>query len=89
MGDLSTSPIIIRPRVLIVAREEKAVTYNILEIEELRYRLNIESLVAREEVFSLILIIYLAGDYISLRARYRRLKELLITELEKARNKRI
>jgi len=35
MGDLSTSPIIIRPRVLIVAREEKAVIYNILEIEEL------------------------------------------------------
>lgn len=89
MGDPSTSPIVIRPRVLIVAREEKAATYNVLEMEELRHRLDAESLVAREEVFSLILIMHLAGDHISLRARHRRLKELLMTELEKARNERI
>lgn len=89
MGSASTLPIAVRPRVLIVAREATAATHDVLEMEDLRYRLDKESLFARDEVFSSVSIIHLAGDHVSPRAQHRRLREVLMMELEEARNVRI
>ena len=86
MGSPSSLPVAVRPRVLVVVREESPTTHNVLEMEGFRHILDAEGIEARREVFSSITVIYLAGDYISPLARHRRLKEVLMMEVEKARD---
>ncbi|KAL6716956.1 hypothetical protein ACLMJK_004869 [Lecanora helva] len=88
MGSPSNLPSAVRPRVLIVA-EETAATYNVLEMENLRHRLAQENPHSRGEIFSSVSILHLAGDYVSQLARYRRLKEVLMTYVGEARNERL
>ena len=90
MGAPSTLPKQVRPRLVIVVREEEAAaTHSVLETEDLRLRLQQESEELRGEVFASISLIHLAGDHISPLARHRRLKEILVTEVESARKERI
>lgn len=90
LGSPTTLPIVVRPRVVIVVNEEEsAATYDVLEMELLRCKLEQESVAVRAEVFSSISIMHLAGDHVSPLARYRRLKEVLMREVEEARNGRI
>ena len=84
-GNPSSLPSSTRPRVIIVVSDEGAVaTYDILAIDDLRERLPQD----RADIFSSISIFHLAGDHISSLARHRRLKEILLTEIEAVRIER-
>jgi len=87
-GDASTLPTRVRPRVIIVLREEEeAATHGVLQMEDLQHELRDQE--ARAKAFSSISLIYLAGEYISPLARHRRLKEVLLAEVEVSRLERI
>ena len=88
--DPSTLPQAIRPRVVIVTREEEnGATYNILELEDFRHVFDQGDARIRAEIFSDVWIMHLAGDHVSPLARHRRLKEVLMGEVEKARCRRL
>ena len=90
MGAPSSLPLSIRPRVVIVARkEETAVTHNILEIEDLRMMLRQEGQETYAQVFSSISLMHLGGDHVSPLARHRRLKEVILLEVDVSRRERI
>ena len=89
MGSPSTLHLAVRPRVVIVTREEVAATYDVLQMESLRHRLDEESSGRREEVFSSISVLQLAGDHVSPLARHRRLREVLMVEVDEVRKNRI
>ncbi|KAK3167631.1 hypothetical protein OEA41_010758 [Lepraria neglecta] len=87
-GDASTLPTSVRPRVIIVVRdEEAAATHGILQMADLRFKLQDHE--ARAKVFSSISLMHLAGEHISPLARHRRLKEVLLAEVEISRVERI
>ena len=87
-GDASTLPMSVRPRVIIVVcEEEAAATHSVLQIENLRLKLQDHE--ARAKAFSSISLIHLAGEHISPLARHRRLKEVLLAEVEISRVERI
>lgn len=89
-GNPSNLPISVRPRVVIVAREdETAGTHDVLAIENLRHELQESLQDSRASVFSSISILHLAGDHISSLARHRRLREFLHSEVELSRSQRI
>ena len=88
LGSPSSLSVAVRPRVLIVVREESPTTYNVLEMEVFRHILDGEGIDIRREVFSSITVIHLAGEHISPLARHRRLKEVLMMEVETARDTR-
>ena len=74
-----------KPRVVIVRRGDEpspSSTYDLLELEGLGPSLNQEPL---RNLFSSVKILHLAAEQISLMSRFRRLKELLWTELDKTR----
>ena len=91
MGTPSTIADPVRPRVIIVVREDTlATTENVIAIEHLRHELqeNIEG-TSRTDCFSSISILHLANDHVSSLARHRRLKECLLSEIEHQRRQRI
>lgn len=80
----------VRPRVIIVAKEEtNSVTHSFLDLEDLRLSLQQEDIVRRDEVFVSITLMRLAGTQISPLARFRRLKEVILKEADKARAVRL
>lgn len=90
MGSPSCLPTKIRPRVIVVVREEDAaVTHRVLQIYDLETHLQREYPELRAQVFSSISLMHLAGDHVSSLARHRRLKEVLLTEVEALRTDRI
>ena len=89
-GNPSSLPRCVRPRVMIVTREEEtAITHHVLEMEELRFMLDQEDPGLRSQVFSSISLIHLPGDHISALARYRRLREILLKEVDLSRIQRL
>ncbi len=85
-GNPSSLPLTVRPRVIVIVKEEEAAaTYNVLAIEDLRQRLQLD----RAEIFSSISIVHLAGNHISSLARHWWLKEVIFSEIEAARVSRI
>ena len=89
-GSPTNSPITLRPRVIIVVREnEVAATHDVLAIENLRREILEDLQKSRLEVFSTISVIHLPGDHILSLARHRRLKEYLYSEIEASRFQRI
>jgi len=90
LGSPSCLPAKVRPRVVIVLREEDAaVTHRVLQIDDLQINLQREHPELRAQVFSSISLMHLAGDHVSSLARHRRLKEVLLTEVEALRTGRI
>jgi len=87
-GNPSSLPISLRPRVIVVTGEEEAVTHDVLAVEGLRQGLQ-NDYDARISAFSSISIMYLAGEHVLPLARHRRLKELLLSEIELSRMERI
>ncbi len=86
----SSLPGKVRPRVIIVAKEETdSVTHSFLDLEDLRLSLQQEDIVRRNEVFASITLMRLAGDQISPLARFRRLKEVILLEADRAREMRL
>ena len=86
----STLPRTVRPRVVIVMGEETSPTHNILELGDLISKMTQETTVdKREDIFKTISIMDLPGDFVSPLARYRRLREVLMEQVEQARNVRI
>ena len=89
IGEVSTLPPSVRPRVVIALREaDIPVTQSVLELEELRMRLQQENEEARAKVFSSISLVHLAGDRMSSLARHRRLMEVLLSEIGSSQIKR-
>ena len=85
-GNPSTLPQPVRPRIIIVAKdEEAAITYDILAIESLKERLHND----RTEVFSSVSVVHLAGSHVSSLAQHRRLKEVILSEVEYTRIPRL
>ena len=90
IGTASTLPSNVRPRVVIVApNDSDAVTHSFLELESLRFSLDQEDQIRRNGVFASITLMRLAGSELSALARHRRLKEVLLKELDLARAIRI
>jgi len=86
LGSPSRSSIDIRPRVVIVVNEEAAAaTHNVLDFKDLEFMLQQEDQKKRDSVFSSITLMHIAGDHISELARHRRLKEVLLGEVDKSR----
>lgn len=80
----------IRPRIIIVLNEDTVVaTQNVLELGELRFCLQQEDQVRRDDAFSSITLLRLGGAQLSALARHRRLKEVLSKEVDLARANRI
>ena len=89
-GDPSNLPRVIRPRVLIVTCEDDtATTHQVLGIDEVRFILDQEDQNLRSQVFTSINLIQLPGDHVSALAKHRRLKEVLLTEVDRSRIQRI
>ena len=91
MGPLSTISDTVRPRVVIVAREDTlATTENVIVIEYLRRELyeDVED-ISRTDYFLSISILYLADDHVSPLAHHRRLKKYLLSEIKYQRRQRI
>ena len=79
----STLPGKVRPRLVIVTTEkEHSATSTVLEMDDLRYHLQQEEGNSREAVFSSIIVLRLTSESISQLARYRRLKEVLLQEVD-------
>jgi len=79
----------IRPRVIIaVSHHSASATYDLLETEDLYDRLWGNSALPRR-MYSSIIIIQLAGNHLSPLARHRRLKEVLLNELDRSREARL
>lgn len=90
MGNPSTLPDSIRPRVVIVVREEESTaTHNVVDLESFRHTLDQENPSVRARIFSSVSIIHLVGDHVSSLAQHRRVKEVLMTEVKKTRVARI
>ncbi len=87
-GNPSSLPNSLRPRVIVVVREEEVATHSVLAVEGLRNKLQNDH-DTRISAFSSISIMYLAGEHVSPLARHRRLKELLLSEIELSRIERI
>jgi len=86
----SSLPGTVRPRVIIVAKEETdSVTHSFLDLEDLRLGLQQEDIVRRSEVFASITLMRLAETQISSLARFRRLKEVILKEADRARAVRL
>ena len=86
----SSLPERVRPRVIIVVKEETdSVTHSFLDLEDLRFSLQQESSMRRNEVFASIKLIRLAGSHLSALARYRRLKEVILRDADMARAMRV
>lgn len=82
-NDPSEVPTLIRPRVIIVVKgDDASPTYNILQLEDLRFSLRHEVLRGR---FSSITILRLADERVSSLSRHRRLKELIFQNLDEMR----
>ena len=89
-GNPADSPAELRPRVVIVIREdEMATTHEVLAIENLRHEIQQNLQESRPEIFSSISILHLAGNHISSLARHRRLKDFLHTEIKHSRCERV
>jgi hypothetical protein len=79
LSSASSAPRQVRPRVIIVcSSQEASATFQILEIEESRYKLLQDTGHGIYETFSEISVMYLPGDHCSLRAKYRILYDKLI-----------
>ena len=88
-GNPSDLPLSLRPRVIVVLREDSvAATYDVLAMENFRHELH-GFQDSRFDAFSSISLIHLPGDNISSLARHRRLKEFLQSEAESLRFQRI
>lgn len=66
-----------------------AVTHNILEIDDLRMMLRQEGQEIYTQVFSSISLMHLGGEHVSPLARHRRLKEVILLEVDVSRRERI
>ncbi len=85
-GRASNSPRTVRPKVVIVIREDEAsVTFNILQAQDLRFNLHQQDLI---DYFSSIVVLYLADEQISPLARHRRLKEVILRHVDEVRQLR-
>ncbi|KAL8939685.1 MAG: hypothetical protein Q9216_003225 [Gyalolechia sp. 2 TL-2023] len=89
-GSASTLPKEHRPRLVIVTTEEDfSATCTVLEIEDLRHCLQDQEGHSRESVFSSLIVLRLTGDSVSQLARHRRLKEVLLQEVDTCRLLRV
>ena len=85
-GTAASSPMKLRPKVVIVVREDEAsATFNVLQAQDLRFNLHQQDLI---ETFSSISVLYLADVQISPLARHRRLKEVLLRSADEVRQMR-
>ncbi|KAI4270716.1 MAG: hypothetical protein LQ337_006515 [Flavoplaca oasis] len=91
LGAASTSSESVKPRVLIITTEDTfSTTHNILEMESLRDELQQEkAAISRRSSFSSFLVLRLPPADVSQLARHRRLKEVLLEELDKHRLERV
>ena len=91
LGAASTSSESVKPRVLIITTEDTfSTTHNILEMESLREKLQQEkAAISRRSSFSSFLVLRLPPADVSQLARHRRLKEVLLEELDKHRLERV
>lgn len=90
LGAASTLSESVRPRVLIVTTEDTfSATHYILEMESLRERLQDDTGPSRRSSFLSFLVLRLPPDDILQLARHRRLKEVLLQELDKHRLERV
>ena len=89
-GSVSCLPKVLRPRVVIVISSNAvSPTFELLEIEDLRFNLREQGLSDIYDCFSGVSLLHLASDYISPLARYRRLKEALLRQADELRELRI
>ena len=87
MGNSSSLPAAVRPRILIVASDASdiAPTYDVLEIEGLRHGLHQLHPESRTHAFSSILLLSLSGNRFSSSAQHQRIKNVLDREVDKMR----
>jgi len=82
-GGNGGTPVAAHPKVVIVMRgDEASSTFNVLEAQDLRFKLHQQDLVG---FFSSITVLYLADEQVSPLARYRRLKEVLLRHADEQR----
>lgn len=80
----------VRPRVLIVTEEDiVSPTLEVLEIEDMKFNLRHPHISNIHESFSVISKLRLAGNHLSLQARYRELREVLLRQAREMRQVRI
>ena len=90
LGRSSDLPFALKPRLVIVAKEgEGSVTHSVLETDELQSAFKSTDELLRRETFSSVSLLQVTGDQISPLARHRRLKEVLLSELDTSRDLRV
>ena len=87
MGNSSSLPAPVRPRILIVASDasDTAPTYDVLEIEALRHGLHQLDPQSRTNAFSSILLLSLSPARFSSGAQHQRIRSVLGEEMDKIR----
>lgn len=82
-GPPSDVPPLLRPRIIIVVKgDDVSPTYNVLQLEDLRFHLRHEEL---RNHFSSVTVLRLAGERVSSLSRHRRLRELISRNLDETR----
>ena len=89
-GNASSMATSVRPRVIIaVSGHDSSPTYDLFETEQFRSRLQEQNADVQSNSFFHVKLVKLAGDHLSPLARYRRLKEVILNEVDEARETKI